>query len=307
MPRKIMLMDCDSTIPNLALMKISAYHKSIGDTVEWEIPDPDKIYASVIFKKNKHLTDGLKFIYPNTELDIGGSGYDLHKVLPDEINQQMPDYSIYPNCDSYYGFTTRGCIRKCPFCIVPIKEGKFHRLYQTVEDALTHIMDDRYDFPNLTFMDNNILADKGWFIELCDHIRDNYPKMKVDFNQGLDLRLLDDDCATALSQLKPIRCWKFAFDSMTYKDSVIRGIGLLKDHHINVKNNCLFYVYCNGDDQVDDAVARAHILKGLNATPYSMVNIDAIQTQKLKDFKRWCRPWGFWSCDFDEFQRNLRK
>lgn len=306
MAKRIMLIDCDSTIPNLALMKISAYHKSIGDSVGWEVSEPDKIYASVIFKKNKHMVDGLRFLYPTSELDIGGSGFDLHKVLPDQINEQIPDYTIYPQCDSYYGFTSRGCIRKCPFCIVPLKEGQFHKLYATPEEAMVHIISEDHAFGNITFMDNNILADKPWFIALCDHLKDNYPHMKIDFNQGLDIRLLDDECATALSQLKPIRCWKFAFDNMAYRTSVERGVQMLKDHKINVKNNCLFYVYCDGDDQVEDAVERARILKDLKATPYSMVNIDAPQTTKLKDFKRWCRPWGFWSCDWDEFQRSLR-
>ena len=305
--KKIMLMDCDSTIPNLALMKISAYHKSIGDSVGWEESDPDKIYASVIFKKNRHMVDGLRFVYPNTELDLGGSGYDLDKVLPDEINEQIPDYSIYPHCDSFYGFTTRGCIRRCPFCIVPIKEGKFHRLYPTIDEAMSHIVDRRYDFSNITFLDNNILADKEWFIELCNHIAERYPKAKVDFNQGLDIRLLDDDCIDAMMLLKPRTCWKFAFDSMAYRSSVENGIHMLKDHGIDVKHKCEFYVYCDGDDQVDDAVERARILKGLNATPYSMVNIDAEQTRRLKDFKKWCRPWAFWACDFEDYQRSLRK
>ena len=79
------MIDADSTIPNLALMKISAYHKSIGDTVGFDVEDPDKVYCSIIFKKNRHLADGLRFIYPDAELDIGGSGYDLKKVLPEYI------------------------------------------------------------------------------------------------------------------------------------------------------------------------------------------------------------------------------
>lgn len=137
---RVLLIDADSKIPNLALMKISAYHKSKGDVVGFNVSDPEKVYCSIIFKKNKHMADGLKFFFPDAELDIGGSGYDLKKRLPDEIECMTPDYSLYPDNDSYYGFTTRGCIRHCHFCIVHDKEGKFRRLYDTPEQALNSII-----------------------------------------------------------------------------------------------------------------------------------------------------------------------
>ena len=95
---KVLLIDVDSKIPNLALMKISAYHKSVGDTVGINnISSPDKVYASVIFKKNKHNVDGLRFLYPESEIVIGGSGYDLVIKLPEEIENIKPDYNLYPN------------------------------------------------------------------------------------------------------------------------------------------------------------------------------------------------------------------
>lgn len=137
---KVLLVDADSKIPNLALMKIAQYHKSQGDTVGFGVNNPDKIYCSIVFKKNRHSADGLRFLYPDAELDIGGSGYSLEKKLPDDIESLSPDYSIYPDCDSYYGFTTRGCIRRCHFCIVNKKEGLFRRLYDTPEQAVSHII-----------------------------------------------------------------------------------------------------------------------------------------------------------------------
>lgn len=147
---RILLIDADSTIPNLALMKISAYHKAIGDIVGFDVEDPDKVYCSIIFKKNRHMADGLRFLYPNADIDIGGSGYDLKKTLPDCIESMTPDYTIYPDNKSYYGFTSRGCIRHCPFCIVHDKEGGFRRIYGTVDDALESIMGGgRFDRDNI--------------------------------------------------------------------------------------------------------------------------------------------------------------
>ena len=308
---RILLIDVDSKIPNLALMKISAYHKKLGDEVGFNISDPDKIYASVIFKKNRHLVDGLKFLYPNAEIDIGGSGYDLKKQLPDEIESLPPDYDLYPDCDRYYGFTTRGCIRNCSFCIVPKKEGRFRTLYEKGIDALKSITGEssysilyhHNKFTRIEFLDNNILADKNWFYEICDTL--DYLGWLVDFNQGLDIRLVDDLVAEQLHRLYPITCWKFAFDNMNYKDHVIEGIEILKRNGINVRNQVMFYVYVDSDEDFDDALKRCKILKACGTTPYIMLNQDVEHTKRMKDLKRWCRPWIFWSIDYGDYRRGV--
>ena len=298
---KVLLIDIDSTIPNLALMKICAYHKARGDEVGFSVTNPDKVYASVIFKKNRHLVDGLRFYYPDAEIDIGGPGYDLGKTLPAEIENATPDYDLYPDCDTYYGFTTRGCIRNCYFCIVRKKEGKFRRLFETTDEAWDHIIGDRRRFDKITFLDNNILADKEWFLELAKDLDFKRYGYKVDFNQGLDIRLMDKDVAEALAKMRPINEWKFAFDSMDYKDAVLRGIQILKDAGIDTKNRCLFYVYTHGDEAYDDAVERMRILKANRAGAYVMLNMDAKKTPRLRALKRWCRPWLFWTIDIDDY------
>lgn len=113
---KTLLVDVDSTIPNLALMHISTWKKAEGNDVGFGIIDPDEVYASCVFKWNAHKVDGLKFFYPNATIDVGGSGtYALKKSLPKGVDQMMPDYSIYPDCDYDLGFTSRGCNRNCTF------------------------------------------------------------------------------------------------------------------------------------------------------------------------------------------------
>lgn len=293
---KVLLIDVDSTIPNLALMHLSAYHKAIGDTVGFNVTDPDKIYASVVFKKNKHLTDGLHFYYPNAEIDIGGSGADVIKSLDNEINKMMPDYSLYPNCDYDLGFTSRGCNRNCYFCIVPKKEGKFH-----INQHPSEFHDPIHK--KIVLMDNNILLSKEWFFEVTDWIIEN--NLKVDFNQGLDIRLVDWEIAKRIAELKPIDIWHFAFDSMDYLNYVIDGIDLLKKANVDVRNRTNWYVYLHNDDSFSDALQRCNILRSYNALPYLMVNRETKRTQRITDLKRWTRPQIFFTTNFEKYKRGF--
>lgn len=276
-------------------MHISSYHKSLGDEVGWNIPDPTKVYASCIFHKNKHLTDGLQFLYPNAEIDIGGSGISLSKRLPAEIDRIMPDYSLYPEWESDLGMTTRGCIRNCHFCYVPRKEGKF-RIHQHPSEFHDP------SHKSAVLMDNNILADEDWFFEVTNYYIDK--KMKVDFSQGLDLRLMTPDIAAQLKKLKRLKSWHFAFDSLDYQTEVESGIQMLYDAGVNLRSCANFYVYLHDDADFDSALKRCRILKAHNCLPYIMVNRDAIRTQRMTDLKRWTRPHIFFKCDFDSYDRS---
>ena len=296
----VLLIDVDSKIPNLALMKISQYHKLKGDNVGFNIRDPALIYASIIFRKNKHLLDGLKYIYPNAKIDIGGPGYDLNKKLPEEIEKLTPDYSLYPDNDRFIGFTSRGCIRNCPFCIVRKKEGAFKIQFDSPISALKTIMGNA-EYDKIEFLDNNILANKKWFMDLTEEIIKR--NLKVDFNQGLDIRLLDIDIAKRISELKPVNCFKFAFDNMDYKDHVLKGIDLLKNAGVCVRRHVMFYVYVENDEYYNDAVERCRILKEHGATAYIMLNLECKHTKRLKQLKRWTRPWLFWSIDINDYSR----
>ena len=170
--RRVKLIDVDSKIPNLALMKISAWHKEQGDIVSWDEPNPDIVYASIIFTVNRHKLYFLEQSYPNAEIHIGGPGYSFEK-LPKEIDSMFPDYSLY-GCDYSLGFTTRGCIRNCPFCIVRRKEGYIRR-YMRIEQ----FHDPKHK--KVVLLDNNILALKDFFIENMEYVAEH--DLIVDFNQ----------------------------------------------------------------------------------------------------------------------------
>ena len=124
---EIGLIDVDShNFPNLALMKLSSYHKSKGDNVEWwnGLKHYDRVYQSKVFDST--YTKDNEFCVMADEIVKGGTGYDLKNRLPDEIEHAYPDYSLYNIKSTAYGFLTRGCPRHCPFCIVSEKEGNTH-------------------------------------------------------------------------------------------------------------------------------------------------------------------------------------
>jgi hypothetical protein len=201
-------------------MKIFTYHKAKGDSVALlrgtniDVTDPpDQFYASIIFKKNRHELDYLQSAYPDLDIDIGGSGYDLQKTLPDYIENMAPDYSLYPEFDYSIGSSSRGCIRNtktCPFCVVPIKKGKFRRTQHPSE---------WYNpaYNNIVFLDNNILADKQYFMEIIAWCIEK--KLKLQFNQGLDVRRLDEEIARKLLEIPKHGMINFAWDHI--EDEVI--------------------------------------------------------------------------------------
>ncbi len=298
MNKKILLIDIDSKLPNLALMKLSAHHKAQGDDVSFNNTDnPDIVYASIIFSKNKLLANGLKFFYPDSEIVIGGSGYNLTNKLPDNIESLKPDYDLYSEIDYSLGYTTRGCNRSCEFCIVPEKEGKFIHWHHP-----SRFYDIRFD--KIVFLDINILLDKKRFYEVCDFCIKR--ELKVWFTQGLDIRLLDDAIASKLSKLDTFKGFHFAFDDSKLEPVIRSKCEILKNHGINIRHLVQFYVYLDSVNQYDDAVYRCRTLKELNTNPFVMFNINNKPTRKINELRRWAnRKWSFWSCDIADYTRKF--
>ena len=191
----------DSNYPNLALMKISAWHKARGDNVEWYNPlcSYDKVYMAKVFS----FTPDYGYYINADQVEKGGTGYDISKLLPVEVDRIIPDYDLY-NIDKTlaYGFLTRGCPNRCKWCVVPQKEGSIAP-YMDVEEIA-------HERKNIILMDNNVLASEYGLQQIEKIIR---LKLRVDFNQGLDARLVTDEVARLLVKVKWIKRIRFGCDT----------------------------------------------------------------------------------------------
>ena len=240
---KVLIVNIDSTIPNLALAKVEKYHRDLGDDIKWDFPIyrewADRIYVSCVFKENQMKCN---YWYDKKTL-IGGSGWDLSIKLSPEIEEVKPKINL--------GFTTRGCIRHCKFCIVPEKEGTIHPVGDLVD-----LWDGKAK--KIIVMDNNIIALPDHFNLICKQAREN--KIQIDFNQGLDHRLLNQD---VVDELKSIRHkeFRFAYDHPSYFPSVSKAIDLLEKNNIKWST---WYVLVGFNTSLDEDLSRLNYLRERN-------------------------------------------
>lgn len=290
------LHDSDRTgFPNLALMKISARHKARGDTVEWWNPmfTYDRVYSSKVFT----FTPECAYLPPDTVK--GGTGYGIYEDLPEEIDAMFPDYSIYPDCKHAIGFLTRGCIRHCPWCVVPRKEGAI-RPYRTWREIK------RPDSRDIVFMDNNILACPHGIEQIRDMIGQD---VRVDFNQGLDARLISPDVAALLAQLKWIRFIRMSCDTDAMLPVVLEAVRLLGAEGVKPYR---VFVYLLVQD-IDSAERRALALRDAGAEvfaqPYRDFERNVEPTTEQKRFARWVNMKGiFKQCArFADYDTHIRR
>lgn len=239
------------TFPNLALMKISAWHKAQGDTVDWWVPvlRYDQVYSSKVFD----------FTPDNPELPEdtirGGTGYrdlPMNQELPPEIDDMYPDYSIYPDCDYAIGYLTRGCPNHCRWCVVPKKEGGI-RPYRRWEDIV------RNDTDKLVLMDNNILACEYGIKQLESLVDSGY---RIDLNQGMDARRVDDRIARILSRLQWIRFIRFSCDQKAQIEPIRRTVELLGKYGVRPYR---VFIYLLVTENLVDASERVEALKEYKA------------------------------------------
>lgn len=271
---KIGLIDVDGhNFPNLALMKLSAWHKAQGDSVEWYEPmfsgHMDKVYMSKVFS----FTPDYEYFIDADEVYRGGSGYaitlengkevynkNLDAPLPDEIEHMYPDYSIYNITDTAYGFLSRGCPRGCSFCHVEAKEGR--KSYKVAD--LSEFWSGQ---KNIVLCDPNILACKDWK-DLLQQLIDS--KAWIDINQGLDIRLMTAEKAEMIKQMK-VKELHFAWDRYEDKDIIVPKFQEFKQITKLDIRKLIVYVLCNYDTTLEQDLERIYTLRELGYWAYVML------------------------------------
>lgn len=236
------------SFPNLAIMKLSAWHKAAGDRVEWwnALTDYDLVYSSKVLSftpVNEYLP---------TDAICGGTGYKdvpLDKTLPEEVDACFPDYSMYPTCDYAVGFLTRGCPNHCRWCLVPKKEGGIRPYRKWQEIA-------RPDANKLVLMDNNILAAGSYGLGQLEEL--GASEYKIDLNQGMDARLVDDATAKILAQVKWIRYLRFSCDQKSQIDPITNAVELLGKYGVKPYR---IFIYMLVTADIEDASYRVEALK----------------------------------------------
>lgn len=273
---RVLLVDVDSQkgFPNLALMKISAYHKAQGHYVDLVKGVPDSIpvqeyqmaYISCIYYQNADAATDYNLALNDIGVysRLGGSGVSNEICLPEDIEHLKPDYSLY-DVDFSMGFTSRGCIRKCPWCIVPKKEGKI-RDHAEIAEFL------HPDHDKVVLLDNNFQASPRWEENLEFLIKND---LSVNFNQGLDFRILTPDFAEYLGHTR-FRTWRFnkrrvsfAYDTPSMEAHVKRGIEILQDNGV-APSAVMVYILVGFNTDIEEDMARVKVVEELGADPYIM-------------------------------------
>lgn len=269
---KIGLIDVDGLhYPNLALMKISTYHKKIGDDVKWVgLGYYDKTYMSKIFTFTPDYIQGLS---EYGEIIKGGTGYNIADTLPKYIDNLSPDYSIYPKFTAAYGFLTRGCPNKCSWCIVPKKEGEI-KSYKDIEE----IAEDR---KQVILMDNNVLA-SNWGLQQIEKIIKL--GLYVDFNQGLDARIIANniEIVKLLSKVKWKPYLRMACDSPSMKDPIKKATELLRKYGCKPIHFFIYVLLTKLEDSYD----RINFCKELDLKPFAQPFRDFTSNQIIPQWQK---------------------
>lgn len=292
MTMKIGLIDVDGhNFPNLALMKLSAWHKAKGDEVEWAIPlfgEYDRIYASKVFT---FTPDYNPLSFRTKETVKGGTGYDIKSKLPDEIEKYTGlDYSLYPQYPFSVQFYSRGCIRHCPFCFVHDKEGKIHAVEPMEWNPRAKWIE---------VLDNNFFAGPRWREAVSDLKKQKLP---VKFH-GIDIRIMDEEQAEAINSLQLKGSIHIAWDlpQLDLTEKLETMIRIIKPYKI------VCYVLVGFNSSREQDLYRLNTLKRLGILPFVQPYRDYENNRKPslyeKDIARWAnRAWLFKSSDFEDYE-----
>lgn len=303
----------DKCFPNLALMKISSWYKQQGDSVEWYDPmfsgHCDKVYMSKVFS----FSEEYPYHIDADEIVKGGSGYCISLVdgeevydtdkdvpLPYEVEHIMPDYSIYGIQNTAYGFMSRGCPRGCPFCHVCAKEGKC--AYKVAD--LSEFWSGQ---KNIVLMDANTLACKERD-DLLKQLADS--GAYVDFNQGVDIRLMTEERALMIKNNIKTKYIHFAFDRWEDRDIICEKLQMFKNITGWGHGRVTVYILCGYNTTLDEDLQRIYFCRSLDFSPYVMLynQTNIPKGHILRKMRRWVNNRTiFWSCEtFEKYLEGKR-
>ena len=305
--KRIQLIDHDSVISNLPLMKLSSYFKQLGwevgfyseinpDAISVHVDNPSLIIRSSVFNKPLIRTN-----LSGTQIIDICSSTDFGIWLNDEIEHTRPDYSLYPKNDYSIGYTSRGCIRRCPFCVVPKKEGNPVRQWSDITEF------HNTEHKKIILMDNNFFASPKW-LENIKYIYNN--RLELCITQGIDARILTEEMCQWLGRIKK-HIWNYKFtshmlstawDLYEFKDQVVRGLTILREHLSPA--NIMVYVLVSYNTTIEQDLDRVMTLHNLGYKPYVMVyNVSSGGgTPLTKALSAWCNNKQLLnSCTFVEY------
>lgn len=296
---KVGIVQVDGKLPNLALMKIAGYHQALGDAVDWFqgglfASQFEKVYASKIFNYST-----MPQLPPSAI--IGGTGIDFFNKLPEAIEAATPSYSLYPNCDYHIGFSMKGCRFSCSFCCVPKKEGKPYK-YNAIDEILINPKGGK----KLVLLDNDFFGTGDWELNLNRIIELG---LKVNFNQGLNIRILTQRQADLLAKCKyynlhfTSRYLTFAWDRYEDRDDIMKGVercdraGIRRDH-------LQFFVLIGYDTTKQQDLDRVTTITKLGAKAFVMPynKFDDYQ----KKFARWANSRQLKHVKWEDYVHNFK-
>lgn len=298
---RVGLIDVDGhNFPSLPLMKLSAWHKAKGDSVEWYSPLLSGMMDVVYMAKVFSFTPDYQWGITSDRIIRGGTGYCIQnhngkesynkendRLLAPEIEHYYPDYGLYGISSKAYGFLSRGCPRGCDFCHVKDKEGR--RSYKVAD--LSEFWRGQKE---IEICDPNILACPD-YENLLRQLADS--KAVVEINQGLDARLLNTDNIRLLSKIR-MRSVHFAWDRMKDEEKIVRNLELFCQKTNIRRKDIAVYVLTNFDTEFDQDLYRIGQLRRIGVSPYVMIYDKEHADKKYRKMQRWTNSRQlFWSVE----------
>lgn len=291
---KVLLLQLDGKIPNIALMRIAAHHRELGDQIDFrwgrKLPDcsphlwerPDRVYASLIFNRTRPNGERVLESFPNAV--VGGTGWDVFSSLEAVgISTKGQDYSIYPDWRQSIGFTQRGCRLKCPFCVVPQKEGAVRE-----EQSIWSLWRGESWPRELILLDNDFFGQTNWAKRIEEILAGGF---KVSFCQGINARFLTDETAAAIAsvdyranKMKKRRIYT-AWDNRKDEGRLFRGLEALVRHGVQPGHIMVYTLlgYWPWSGRADWEYRRRR-LREFGCDPYPM---PYERTPEAVGFQRW--------------------